>query len=221
MTAALLGKYSQRSRQRDAAIQEFFARNGRQPTDGEVAVLVRETRADKLIEISTQEVRARQRARLTSEEMAELARLRSECRERTTSSAPAEPSLRYAEAHIFERLSVAHEHEVLTEALRHGRGRINCAELKGLLALQESSGAILRDGSEIATVESLQREREMIACVNHGMGSCTRLGGDQQFMASDRLRPQQKHAVEFILSSRDPGRKPAGRRRHRQNGHIA
>jgi conjugative relaxase-like TrwC/TraI family protein len=55
----LLDNFSQRSRQRDAAIRVFVADNGRQPTDNEVAVLVRETRADKLTEISTEEVRGR------------------------------------------------------------------------------------------------------------------------------------------------------------------
>jgi hypothetical protein len=53
----LLDKYSQRSAQRDAAIQEFTRERGRAPTDNEVAVLVRETRAAKLQEISTERVR--------------------------------------------------------------------------------------------------------------------------------------------------------------------
>jgi hypothetical protein len=37
----LLDKFSQRSAQRDAAIQEFTNSRGRAPTDNEVAVLVR------------------------------------------------------------------------------------------------------------------------------------------------------------------------------------
>ncbi len=53
----LLAKFSQRSRQRDQAIEDFVAQHGRKPTDNEVAVLVRESRADKLIEISTRELR--------------------------------------------------------------------------------------------------------------------------------------------------------------------
>ena len=98
---------------------------------------------------------------------------------------------------------MAREHEVLTEALRHGRGQVNKPELEGLLALQESSGAILREGGEIATAESLRREREMVSWVNQGIGKCKPLGGNQQFVASDRLRPEQKRAVTFILGSRD------------------
>ncbi len=64
----LLDKYSQRSAQRDAAIQEFTNSRGRAPTDNEVAVLVRETRPDKLQEISTQRVRDLQQDRLTPDE---------------------------------------------------------------------------------------------------------------------------------------------------------
>ena len=199
----LLTKYSQRSRQREQAVREFVERHGRPPTDNEVAVLVRESRADKLIEISTQEVCARQRARLTPEEAGQLVELQQRSRACPVDLAPAEPSLRHAQAHVFERVSVAREHEVLTEALRHGRGQISQGELKGVLALQESSGAILRVGDEIATAESLQREREMIAWVNHGIGGHEPFGGNNQFVASDQLRPEQKRAVAFVLNSRD------------------
>ena len=116
---------------------------------------------------------------------------------------PAADSLQYGKDHIFERLSVARDHEVLTEALRHGRGKIHHSELKGTLALEESSGLVLRDGEEIATAESLRRERDMIDRVNRGVGRCTRLGGGERFIASDRLRPEQKRVVEFVLDSRD------------------
>ena len=51
VSSELLERYSQRSAQRDAAIEEFKEQHGRKPTDNEVAVLVRESRADKLTEI--------------------------------------------------------------------------------------------------------------------------------------------------------------------------
>ncbi len=197
----LLDRFSQRSQQRDAAIRTFVAENGRQPTDNEVTVLVRETRADKLTEISTEEVRSRQRERLTRDEIAGLASL--QCSPRNVAVEPAAASLKYGKDHIFERLSVARDHEVLTEALRYGRGKINYEELKGTLAMEESSGLVLRDGHEIATAESLRREREMIDRVNHGIGRCDRLGGVEKFIASDRLRPEQKRVVEFVLDSCD------------------
>ena len=164
---------------------------------------MRETRANKLIEISTDELRSSQRSRLTKKEASALADLRKENPAQAPAIESAGPSLQHAEDHVFERVSVARDHEILTEALRHGRGHIDHSELKGTLTLQESTGAILRDRNEIATVSSLQREREMVDFVNRGIGRCERLGGDKQFVASDRLRPEQKHAVELVLDSRD------------------
>ena len=67
------------------------------------------------------------------------------------SQADADASLKYAKDHVFERVSVARDYEILAEALRHGRGQIDREELKKLLSAQESSGIILRKGDEIAT----------------------------------------------------------------------
>jgi ATP-dependent exoDNAse (exonuclease V) alpha subunit len=198
----LLAKFSQRSRQRDAAIAVFVEQRGRKPTDNEVAVLVRESRADKLAEISTRELREKQRARLTPDEEKALVRTRSvQCP--TLSVASSSSSLDYAKDHIFERVSVAQDHELLTEALRHGRGRIRLNELKGELSVQESAGRILRSGREIATETGLEREQKMIATVNRGLGGFEPLVGAHTFVVSDRLRPKQKHAVESVLRSRD------------------
>jgi ATP-dependent exoDNAse (exonuclease V) alpha subunit len=204
---ALLQKYSQRSRQRDDAIEAFTRINGRPPTDNEVAVLVRESRADKLLEISTAEVKERQNARLSPEEAQTISWLRENAlaaaNAHGTGRESASPSLLYAQEHIFERVSVARDHELLTEALRHGRGRIAIEETKGLLQLGEASGQFIRAGDELATRNSLDREQQMIAAVNRGVAIFEPLSGNQEFVASDRLRPEQKHAVEFVLSSRD------------------
>lgn len=50
---ATLKKYSQRSAQRDAAIADFLDHNGRLPSKNEIAILVRETRPEKLANITT------------------------------------------------------------------------------------------------------------------------------------------------------------------------
>src|ERR1700687_5649673 len=186
--------YSQRSQQRDQAIEAFTEQKGRRPTDNEVAILVRESRPDKLTEIAPDEVRQRQVARLTPEETQALTALRQQAldvareRERLGFELAA-PALRYAEQHLFERRSVVQEHEVLAETLRQGRGRIALADAKGVLGLEASSGAILRVGHQVATRESLDRERQMIAAIDRGIGAFDRLGGDHAFLASDRLRP--------------------------------
>ena len=205
VSGQLLEKYSQRSQQRDHAIAEFVKENGRQPTDNEVAVLVRETRADKLAEISTEEVHSRQRERLSPEEMFGLSQVHEDARKisGTQELDRAVASLDYAEKHVFERVSVARDHELLTEALRHGRGRIDLAELKGTLSVQEGTGEVLRFGKEIATRESLDREQDMITRINRGIGQFDRLGGQHEFTISSGLRPEQKRVVEFVLNSQD------------------
>jgi conjugative relaxase-like TrwC/TraI family protein len=198
----LLIKFSQRSRQRDDAIEEFIRRNGRQPTDNEIAVLIRETRADKLVEISTAEVRTQQQKRLTPVERQIIIGLRSPKHDRPLRSDSAEPSLNYAKEHVFERVSVAGDHDLLTEALRHGRGRIDHHELRGCIASQESSGAILREENQIATTDSLIREREMIELINRGIDRFSRLGGTKTFRPSRTLRPEQGDAIQFVLDSK-------------------
>ncbi len=199
----LLAKYSQRSQQRDKAIQQFIRQNGRQPTANEVAVLIRESRAEKLIEISTVEVRKRQRDRLTPTESHEIAQLKSQSHAREIDLESALISLTYAKDHTFERVSVGRDYDLLAEGLRHGRGRIDHEELKGRLSIEESSGAILRDGNEVATAESLQRERDMIQRIDRGLDAFPRLGGITTFVPSDSLRPDQKDAISFVLESRD------------------
>jgi len=42
-------------------------------------------------------------------------------------------SLTYAQEHIFQRILVCQDHDVLTEAFRHGRGRIGHMQLKACL----------------------------------------------------------------------------------------
>jgi hypothetical protein len=200
-----LEKFSQRSAQRDQAISKFLDLNGRMPSDNEIARLVRDTRDRKLTEISTPEVKARQLGRLDAGEVETLKHLYQTAAERGSirEHAPAGPSLAYASEHIFERVSVAKNYELKTEALRHGRGRLELAELKGALQAEISSGAMLTARGEVATQETLQRERRMITAIDQGIGNQQALGSDRAFVPSDRLRPEQKIAVEAILRNRD------------------
>ncbi len=80
VSTELLEKYSVRSAQRDAAIEQFTLERGRKPTDNEVAVLVRESRAEKLAEIATEKVREQQQARLAPEEKHLLQHLHADSR---------------------------------------------------------------------------------------------------------------------------------------------
>jgi conjugative relaxase-like TrwC/TraI family protein len=203
----LLERYSVRSAQRDAAITQFTAEHGRKPTNNEVAVLVRETRADKLAEISTERVREQQQSRLAPEERQTLQSIRAKSIERrpriSQEFSQASESLQYAKAHLFERNSVVRDFDLMTEALRHGRGRIDPGQFRGALELELSEGSLIRAGNNLTTRESLAREQRMIATVDRGTGCFERLGGEREFHPSERLRDEQRRAVHEILASRD------------------
>jgi conjugative relaxase-like TrwC/TraI family protein len=202
----LIQKFSQRSKDRDEAIAAFIQEHGRTPSDDEIAVLVRESRADKLTEISTEEVRKGQFARLAREDWRELTQVREQAdlnlgKNKTHS---AELSLQHALDHVFERVSVAKDFEVLTEALVHGRGRIELSDLKRTLRDCETKDAIIRAGDEIATHASLSREREMIELINARQGGMERLGREPAgFHLSPSLTEEQRNVVKFVLDSRD------------------
>ena len=152
-------------------------------------------------------------ARLTPEESLTLEQIREAVRERSQTQRlepeSAVPSLDYAKQHVFERVSVALDHELLTEALRHGRGRIDLADLKGEFSLEESNGRILQAGKEVATRESLDRERDMIERINRGIGQFERLGGQHEFAEggwkkageSSRLGRKSPHARVLTVSA--------------------
>jgi len=200
-----LEKYSRRSAQRDKAIAEFLNDNGRLPSNGEIAVLIRSTREPKLAEISTAQVKAQQYARLEPEEARQLRHLR-ECAMANGSRAElhrAAPSLEHARDHTFERVSVAKDYEVQTEALRHGRGMVELKELKSALALAIDTGEMLTAGGEVATRASLARERRMVDAINAGIGAHDRIGRVKIYQPSSRLRQEQKTAVLEVLDSRD------------------
>jgi conjugative relaxase-like TrwC/TraI family protein len=203
----LVERYSQRSAQRDAAIEQFTIDNGRKPNDNEIAVLVRESRADKLIEISTEQVRQRQQERLSPAEARTLESLRCEYLDRklvrVLSDAPELAAISHAKEHLFERSSVVHTHELLAEALRYGRGSVDLSRLQGALQVEQVQGSILRVGERLATRDSLEREKRIVATINRGMDRYDCLRGERDFQPSQHLKEEQRRVVNHILDSRD------------------
>jgi len=203
----VLERYSQRSEQRDESIRQFAAEHGRQPTDNEVAVLVRESRPDKLHEISSAEVHRLQVDRISPQEHANLLDLRETSIEHGQPLVPertsAAQSLQHAEEHFFERKTVSKDHELMTEALRHGRGKLDLSGLRGSYEFELSQGKLLQVGGNVATQASLERERNMVAAVDQGIHRYPALGGSDHFEPKASLRTEQRHAVDTILASQD------------------
>lgn len=207
VSSELQERFSQRSKERDEAIRDFVKTEGRKPTDNEVAVLVRDTRPDKLHEISTAEVHVRQLGRISHGEHSSLENLKetaiAQSHSRSLEPDSAANALNHAEQHLFERKTVAKDHELFTEALRHSRGDVDLAAFRGTYEFEVSRGTYLQKGGDVATEYSLERERAMVASVNEGIGQYARLGGKHQNEISPSLREEQRRAVEVILDSRD------------------
>ncbi len=201
----LIDRYSQGSREREAAVAAFIKKYGVEPTNNEIAVLVRDTRPDKLIHISTAEVRKQQLDRLTPRDWNTLAavRERADLHKPESKTITAEAALQHGLDHVFERVSVAPDYAVLAAALQHGRGQVNLADLTRALRERQSRDEVLRVGDDIATRASLDREREMVETVRNGRNKHERMGKEPKDFNRGDLNPEQQRVVDFVLDSCD------------------
>ncbi len=208
VSAEIRQRFSKRRAAVEAAIAEFVAQRGRQPTTAEITELTRLTRSFKLKEITTPEVRARQRAQLAPGELAALESMRQKAFSRQVSEptllAP-EKALAAARQHLFERRSVLAGHEILAEALNQSLGALDRLELTAALAASDSG--LLPVGAKpaeslnqpYATPEGLALERWAVGFVNGTKQTFCPLGpteGIPFHFQSD----EQQHVVLETLS---------------------
>lgn len=195
-------RFSKRSRVVEKLVAEFAAEKGRKPTKREVEILVRASRGDKLTEVSTPEVRARQHAELSAEEADKLDalvnRARSQLPREQWSHGNAQTILDAALRHVFERNSVAREGAVLGAALELHPDFFRWRDLRA--ALQVHPDAIRKDGE--LTLRVIRREEA--ATVER-----VRFGRNTRFVLGDSanlpptLTAGQRNAASEILGSRD------------------
>lgn len=208
--------YSQRSKDRDRAIEEFIVEEGRRPSKREVAVLVRNTREGKLREIATEEVRRLQRERVGSVAVEQLRELRNRAITRGPVPQTESPvrAFQLATEHVFERMTVVRQQDLILEGLRFGRGRIGEKALLEELAAEVSRGNLLKLGDQLTTKEALTREGQMIDYVNAGIGGYRAIGAtpipgagallrEIRFAVKPEQSAEQSGALRGILASRD------------------
>ncbi len=200
---------------RRAAIEKeittFRQKHGRPPTTREIHGITTRTRDNKLAEITTAEVRSRQRADFHADRAAALDALVETARRSApiTPAAPGEAdALTQARNHLFERASVQRGHEVLAEALNQSLGGLTLENLTRSLSEEKATDCVaLRPGEHglhaaYATREGLRQELSAIAVVNDGRHACAPLGW-RTFQTDDRLSPDQRAAVKSLLESTD------------------
>ncbi len=205
----LCARFAKRRAEIEREIAVFQKKHGREPTTVEISRITRETRDVKLAEVTTDEVRERQRSQLSSAEWANLERLKLSAIAR--SKAPGHKdgqeiaALRAGVDHLFERQSVAHGHEILAEAINQALGSVDLDVLKETV---RGGGAELVPLTaepslfgEYATRRGLELERWAVAFVDATKGQCSPL--NPSFEPSERLSAEQRDAVRSILSTTD------------------
>lgn len=195
-------RFSKRTRQVQRLAEEFAAAKGRKPTKREVEVLVRESREDKLTEISTPEVKARQRAELSTDEARSLDELVRSARTQTPrqqwSHGTVQSVLEAALRHVYERSSVVREGEVLSAALELHPDFFRWRELRS--ALEAHPDAIRKEGE--MSLRPIRREED--AAVQR-----VQAGRNQRFALGDpsvlptALTAGQRTAATALLENRD------------------
>ncbi|ATC64809.1 conjugal transfer protein [Nibricoccus aquaticus] len=195
-------RFSKRSNQVNKLAEELSAKKGRKASKGEVEVLVRESRGDKLTEASTEAVRMSQRAELTKSEARGLDDLvraaRAEPLREQWSHGQARVVLDAALRHVYERSSVAREGVVLSAALEFHPDFFHWRELREALATHPD---VIRKEGEM-TLRSICREEALtVQRVVNGKNQRFGIGGAGDL--PETLTVGQRNAAKAILRSRD------------------
>lgn len=198
----LRARFSKRTNHVQTLAEAFAAEKGRKATKREIEILVRESREDKLTDVSTPEVRARQRGELHPDETRSLESLvqaaRAQIPREQWSHGNAQSVLAAALRHVYERSSVVREGAVLGAALELHPDFYRWRELRQ--ALETHPDAIRKEGEmtlrmirreETATIERVITGRNQ----RFALGDVAKLPGT--------LTPGQLVAAHAILDSRD------------------
>ncbi|MEO6993099.1 MAG: MobF family relaxase [Lacunisphaera sp.] len=195
-------RFSKRTNHVQKLAEAFALEKGRKASKREIEIIVRDSREDKLTEVSTPQVRARQRAELTSGETQSLDELvcsaRTQVPREQWSQGNVQTVLEAALRHAYERSSVVREGVILGAALELHPDFYRWRELRQ--ALETHPDAIRKEGE--MTLRSIRREesatvRRVITSRNQRfpMGAAAHL--------PTTLTPGQRNAATAILGSRD------------------
>jgi conjugative relaxase-like TrwC/TraI family protein len=196
----VLKRFSKRSQQRDAVVQELEQKLGHKLSNNAIALAVHQSRAKKVKGISTTEVRERQLAQLQPDELQALQKLSTSVqRTRQPHTAGLEnQTLDYAVAHVFERKSVVPEHELLNVALSQRLGEVDLPALK---ASVKCSADLVKTERGFSTPQILATELDLIQTVNAGCDAVTPL--NPGYRPADWLGEDQRRTIYHVLRTSD------------------
>jgi conjugative relaxase-like TrwC/TraI family protein len=199
-----LEKFSQRTEK----IEEAAKRGDVQDAHAKekLAALTRE----KKVKTSMVDLKREWADRLTPEEKESLAGLLGQPQNQVIT---ARESMDYALAHCHERASVVTDKALVTEALWHGLGHLDVAQVERQI-LREDILTQYMDGRRWCTTKDVLREEwENIGFVKKGYGQCRPLNIQPYTFKNQQLGQDQKDAVRHVMTSPDrvmATRGPAG-----------
>jgi conjugative relaxase-like TrwC/TraI family protein len=196
----VLKRFSKRAQQRDAVVKELELKLGRQLSNNAISHVVHQSRAEKVKGISTAEVRERQLTQLSPEEQQSLQNLCSAFRpvRPVRVFEPENQALNHAVAHVFERKSVAPEHELLNVVLSQRPGEVDLATLK---AAVKCSPNLVKTERGFSTRQILATELDLIQTVNAGCDSVAPL--HPGYRPAAWLGEDQQRAIYHVLRTSD------------------
>lgn len=199
----ILQRFSKRSGIIREAEAKLEARLGHPLSKNSRAALAHSTRARKPLDLGASQLVALHQSQVSAVELDRLRKLVPETTvpiSKASSLTPelARTALAAARDHVFERLSVAPEHELLRHALAFSRGSSTLEELRKAMALDPE---LIRREGQVTTRTVLALERKLVDLVNRGIGAYGKLCSGQ--VTNTTLTEEQRQAVERILRSRD------------------
>jgi len=199
-----LEKFSQRTEKIEQAAKEGAIDDA--AAKDKLAALTRE----KKVKTSMSDLKREWADRLTLEEKQSLADLLGQQQSQVIT---ARESMDYALAHCHERDSVVTDKALVTEALWHGVGQVDVAQVERQLLREDILTQEMNGRRWCTTKEVLREEWENIGFVKRGYGQCRPLSTKPHTFQNPQLGQDQKDAVRHVMTSPDrvmATRGPAG-----------
>jgi conjugative relaxase-like TrwC/TraI family protein len=199
-----LEKFSQRTVKIEAAAKEGAIDDA--AAKDKLAALTRE----KKVKTSMSDLKREWADRLTPEETQSLSGLLGHQKNQVIT---ARESMDYALAHCHERNSVVTDKALVTEALWHGVGQVDVAQVERQLLREDILTQEMNGRRWYTTKEVLREEWENIGFVKKGYGECRPLNTKPYTFQNIELGRDQKDAVRHVITSPDrvmATRGPAG-----------
>ena len=185
---------------------EYKSAFKKEPDAKLVIEFVQNARNPKLTEISTDEVRQRQRERLDAESLRAVEQTVKQARSRAGTELPGSRSIKDAAIkgldHCLERTSVPRLGDALASAMRFGSKRIGDLDPRGLYKEMRSRTGAISDGYLMTTEQVLQEETAILHFAKHSRNRFELLG-DCQGAKLDLLDDGQRKAIVNLSESQN------------------